>query len=254
MVALAVLLGAAGAGASKIFFLPLSEVVRADTVVFAATVTSVHQRSDDQHWYVDYELSAMRAINGAVPPGISKATYSQVIPVIRDASGKVIGGFSPKLSASGQEGQVTAGTTWLFLTARIPDGGDAAIVVRVEPEEMEEQVRELIVAAGGEPHPQASAAEPAAESEPASPPPAPSAPPVDSAAGAAPPASAVAAPGPPAQPATTGCGSCAIAGNRSRLDGACWAALAALLVARRRGSCRPRQPRAGRARPSAPRA
>lgn len=131
--------------ASQVAFRPLSQVVAPDTRVFTAVVTRVEraQSPTQQRW--DYALRDARALRGAAP--IAKtARYTEVVPVMLGPDGGVIGHFSPVLDASGEEGAVRAGATYVFFARSAPEGPGEISVFRVEPMSRLAAVREVLAA------------------------------------------------------------------------------------------------------------
>lgn len=145
--AAAFLLSAGSAMCSQVFHRPLAEVVDARTKVFAAKVTAVTRADGQDTVRRFYDVRDVRWVVGTGATA-SRAEYSHRFPVMRDAQGREVGRGSPILDASGEEGNVEPGQTWLFFTREPPSpgaNGDAPLVTihRVEPMAREKEVRAL---------------------------------------------------------------------------------------------------------------
>lgn len=205
------------AHASQVHFRPLEEVLQKATVVFDAEVVKATRSNTQTQMTMDWELRDLHAIRGPLPTAM-KATYTEIIPVMLDNNGKVVGSFSPILESSGEEWNATKGR-WIFLT--LPGVTPPSLhVLRVEPLSQRDKIVSLV------------AAMPSASTAPA-PPPAPS--PSPSASTAAPASS----PPPPVR-SGRGCGCEVPRGNST--ETAYGSALVACAIAllrvrvRRRGS------------------
>ncbi len=126
------LLAAPLAPAGQLVPAPLQEVLsRADRVFVGRVVKREHSRSESR---VDLRLTVtpLRMLRGPAMKEDVELSYSEVIPLIRNEQGEVIGSFSPIISGSGEEFNAQPGEEWLFLVNGGNNGGPV-FLLRVEP-------------------------------------------------------------------------------------------------------------------------
>lgn len=128
VLAAGVLLGAVG-HASQVHFRTLDEVLPKASMVFDAEVVKATRSQTPNETQMHWELRDPHAIRGALPT-VMRAIYTEIIPVMRDKDGNIIGSFSPILDASGEEWSATKGR-WIFLASSASKS--ELRVLRVEP-------------------------------------------------------------------------------------------------------------------------
>lgn len=137
--AVTILLFAGDAMCSQMSFETLEEAVRPDTLVFRATLTSVERKDSADTLITHYGFEALTIVRGSPAAPVTSGTYSQRIPVMRDAKGTIVGSVSLRLRASGEENQVKKGDV-VFLFADLVDAKGHASIVRIEPADHEADV------------------------------------------------------------------------------------------------------------------
>ncbi len=115
--------------ASQVHFRPLHEVLPKASLVFDAEVVKAIRSQTPTETQMTWELRDPHAIRGALPT-VLRAIYTEIIPVMRDKDGNIIGSFSPILDASGEEWSATKGR-WIFLASSASK--TELRVLRVEP-------------------------------------------------------------------------------------------------------------------------
>lgn len=131
---------------SQVHCKPLQEVLPMAKLVFVAAVEKAELVPGDTSTRINLTLMPKESLVGALPKGGKiECFYSQVVPVKRDKTGKVILSFSPIINGSGQEFTVKPRQEWIVLIAvkRILADGPTPIL-RIEKIESKDLILDLL--------------------------------------------------------------------------------------------------------------
>ena len=128
---------------SQMSFQTLDEAILPETIVFKATLASVKRKDSSDTLNTLYGFEKLTVVRGSPAAAITSGTYSQRIPVMRDAKGNIVGSVSLRLRASGAENRVRQGDEVYFFADLVDEMGHA-IVVRVETLDNESDITALV--------------------------------------------------------------------------------------------------------------
>ena len=87
---------------SEITHREAKEVVKPETLVFAAKITKAEKTGDEDGVYRTWKVADVKAWQGALP-AVHTLTWKMMHPIMRDESGKIVGHYSPLVPSSGEE-------------------------------------------------------------------------------------------------------------------------------------------------------
>lgn len=127
---------------SEVTHRPVEEVLKPDTLVFAALVTDATKTGDEIGVYRTWKVTGVKAWQGAVP-AVHTLTWKFLHPILRDEKGEIVGHFSPIVPSSGEEPNASDGETWIFFANGAAKDGTLE-VFRAEPIAHEKKIRALV--------------------------------------------------------------------------------------------------------------
>jgi hypothetical protein len=132
--------------ASSVSFLPLEQVISAETLILEAKVLETILTHHPQKIHLKIDVQLTNTLQGVLKEKIQTLVYEQIVPIMRDEKGKVVTHFSPILEASGIEFNLEKGKTYLFFTRVLKSHRGTLEIFRAEPLEQKTKVLDLLKA------------------------------------------------------------------------------------------------------------
>lgn len=144
-VVLALAMTAGRSAASQVTINRLEEVLPRTKMAFVATVDSFSRINTEESVRINYVLTPKSQVIGDMPFQTNAVcTFSMVIPLLRDSSGKVVGHFSYVSDSSGTEFNVETNGSYVFMfSVDKLFTNSPTPVFRIEPAEKSEVILSL---------------------------------------------------------------------------------------------------------------
>lgn len=123
--------------ASQVTFQSLDQLIEEkrlnkDTFVFAAVVKKFSRKETASAYIYNYSVESAEVLQGKITGAIKELEFSEVIPIMRDKNGKIVGHFSLSVPYSGIEGHTQEGEMYIFFSDAFLSNDPVLRVFRIE--------------------------------------------------------------------------------------------------------------------------